>query len=126
MRCTEARPLFSSYLDRAVSGTEMHDIFGHLEQCAECQKEYSLLENTRSLVSSLGRRQPPSDLALKIRVAISSTRSRNSLSLFQRYASAAGKYFPGLHVSGDRRRAFRSHLLWRVNRVAGAGTGQRQ
>ena len=86
MRCTEARPLFSSYLDRAVSGTEMHDIFAHLEQCADCQKEYSLLENTRSLVSSLGRRQPPSDLALKIRVAISSTRARNSLSLFQRYA----------------------------------------
>jgi len=44
MRCTEARPLFSSYLDRAVSGTEMHDIFGHLEQCAGCQKEYALLE----------------------------------------------------------------------------------
>jgi hypothetical protein len=86
MRCTEARPLFSSYLDRAVSGTEMHDIFAHLEQCAECQKEYALLENTRLLVSSLGRRQPPSDLALKIRVAISSTRARNSLSLLQRYA----------------------------------------
>ena len=27
MRCTEAQPLFSSYLDRAVSGTEMHEIF---------------------------------------------------------------------------------------------------
>ncbi|HEV7522327.1 MAG TPA: zf-HC2 domain-containing protein [Candidatus Angelobacter sp.] len=84
MRCTEARPLFSSYLDRAVSGTEMHEISRHLEQCADCQKEYVLLENTRSLISSLGRRQPPSDLALKIRVAISSTRARNSLSLFQR------------------------------------------
>ena len=95
MRCTEARPLFSSYLDRAVSGTEMHDIFGHLEQCADCQKEYSLLENTRSLVSSLGRRQPPSDLALKIRVAISSTRSRNSLSLFQRYVLRLENAFQG-------------------------------
>jgi hypothetical protein len=84
MRCAEARPLFSSYLDRAVSGTEMHEISRHLEQCADCQKEYVLLENTRSLISSLGRRQPPSDLALKIRVAISSTRARNSLSLFQR------------------------------------------
>jgi len=85
MRCTEARPLFSSYLDRAVSGTEMHEISGHLEQCADCQQEYILLENTSALVSSIGRRQPPSDLALKIRVAISRTRSRNSLSLFQRY-----------------------------------------
>ena len=95
MRCTEARPLFSSYLDRAVSGMEMREISRHLEQCPECQQEYVLLENTRSLVSSLGRRQPPSDLALKIRVAISSTRSRNSLGLFQRYALRMENAFQG-------------------------------
>ncbi|MCU1256465.1 MAG: putative anti-sigma factor [Candidatus Angelobacter sp.] len=95
MRCTEARPLFSSYLDRAISGTEMHEISGHLEQCADCQQEYVLLENTRSLVSSLGRRQPPSDLALKIRVAISSTRSRNSLGLFQRCVLRLENTFQG-------------------------------
>jgi len=98
MRCTEAQPLFSSYLDRAVSGTEMHEIFAHLEQCAECQKEYALLENTHSLVSSLGRRQPPSDLALKIRVAISSTRSRNSLSFFQRCVLRLENTFQGFMV----------------------------
>ena len=98
MRCTEARPLFSSYLDRAVSGTEMHEISGHLEQCADCQQEYVLLENTRSLVSSLGRRQPPSDLALKIRVAISRTRSRNSLGLIQRYALRLENAFQGFMV----------------------------
>src|SRR5215467_6282521 len=95
MRCTEARPLFSSYLDRAVSGTEMHDIFSHLEQCADCQKEYSLLEHTRSLVSSLGRRQPPSDLALKIRVAISNERSRRWQSYWVRLENAFnGLMFP--------------------------------
>jgi len=98
MRCTEARPLFSSYLDRAVSGTEMHEISGHLEQCADCQQEYVLLENTHSLVSSLGRRQPPSDLALKIRVAISRSRSRNSLSLFQRYIVRLQNAFQGFMV----------------------------
>ena len=98
MRCTEARPLFSSYLDRAVSGTEMHEISGHLEQCAGCQQEYVLLENTRSLVSSLGRRQPPSDLALKIRVAISRTRSRNSLGFFQRYTLRLENAFQGFMV----------------------------
>jgi hypothetical protein len=95
MRCTEARPLFSSYLDRAVSGTEMHEISGHLEQCADCQQEYVLLENTRSLLSSLGRRQPPSDLALKIRVAVSSTRARNSLGLFQRCVLRLENTFQG-------------------------------
>ena len=98
MRCTEARPLFSSYLDRAVSGTEMHEITGHLEQCADCQQEYVLLENTRSLVSSLGRRQPPSDLALKIRVTMSRTRSRDSLGLFQRYAVRLENAFHGFMV----------------------------
>jgi hypothetical protein len=95
MRCMEARPLFSSYLDRAVTGSEMHEISGHLEQCADCEKEYVLLENTRSLLSSLGRRQPPSDLSLKIRVAISSKRSQNSLGFFQRYVLRLENAFQG-------------------------------
>jgi len=73
----------------------MHEVSGHLEQCADCQKEYVVLENTRSLVSSLGRRQPPSDLALKIRVAISSTRARNSLGLFQRCVLRLENTFQG-------------------------------
>jgi hypothetical protein len=76
----------------------MHEIFAHLEQCTGCHKEYVLLENTRSLVSSLGRRQPPSDLALKIRVAISSTRSRNSLSFFQRCVLRLENTFQGFMV----------------------------
>jgi hypothetical protein len=76
----------------------MHDISGHLEQCADCQQEYVLLENTRSLVSSLGRRQPPSDLALKLRVAISNTRARNSLSLFQRCLLRLENTFQGFMV----------------------------
>lgn len=96
MRCTEAQPLLSSYLDRTVSGTEMHEISGHLDQCTDCQKEYVLLENTHSLVSSLGRRQPPSDLALKLRVAISNERSRSSLSLFERYTLRLENAFRGL------------------------------
>ncbi len=96
MRCTEAQPLLSSYLDRAVSGTEMHEISGHLDQCGECQKEYVLLENAHEVVSLLGRRQPPSDLALKIRVAISNERSRSSLGWFQRYTLRLENAFRGL------------------------------
>jgi hypothetical protein len=95
MRCTEARPLFSSYLDGAVSGAEMHEISGHLRECAECQSDYALLENTRSLVSSLGRRQPPSDLALKIRVAISSARARSGRGILQGYLVRLENAFNG-------------------------------
>jgi Putative zinc-finger len=77
MRCSQARRQFSSYLDRAVSGKEMHEISMHMEQCAACRRDYTQLENTRILVSSLGGKQPPPDLALRIRVSLSTESSRN-------------------------------------------------
>jgi putative zinc finger protein len=76
MKCTEARPLFSLYLDGAVTGAEMHEVSSHLHECSACRYEYSMLENTRELVAELGRRQAPPDLALKLRIAIASERSR--------------------------------------------------
>lgn len=76
MRCTQARPLFSSYLDGAVSGAEMHEISEHLRQCGNCQEEYVLLEKTRSLLFGLGPQKAPPDLAVKIRITLSSERSR--------------------------------------------------
>ncbi len=77
MRCSQARPLFSSYLDGAVSGVEMHELSEHLRQCDHCQEEYGLMENTRVLVSRLGTPQAPPDLAVKIRITLSSERSRS-------------------------------------------------
>jgi len=85
MRCDEIKPLFSSYLDGRMSGAEMHQVSGHLGECSECQSDYAVLEKTRIMVSSLSRRQPPPDLALKIRVAISNERSRRSRGLLQGY-----------------------------------------
>jgi hypothetical protein len=96
MKCEEAKPLFSSYLDGAVSGTEMHEVSGHLDGCRDCRSEYVVLENTRSLVASLGRRQPPSDLALKIRVAISNERSRRSRRVLQGLLVRVEDVFNGL------------------------------
>lgn len=76
MRCSQARRLFSSYLDGAMTGVEMHKMSGHLEECSGCREEYSRLEETRILVSSLGRKQAPSDLALRIRIRLSAESSR--------------------------------------------------
>lgn len=76
MKCTQARPLFSSYLDGAVSGVEMHEVFRHLDQCGPCKTEYGQLESTRILLSSLGHRQAPPDLAVRIRIMLASARSR--------------------------------------------------
>lgn len=86
MRCTEARPLFPLYLDSAVTGVEMHAISEHMKDCGDCRTEYKKLENTRLLVSQLGRRPVPPNLGLKIKLAISHERSRNWRSILRAYA----------------------------------------
>ncbi len=71
MKCADAQPLFSSYLDGAVTGTQMHALGQHIESCPRCRREYALLSETQRLLNRLGRAKAPSDLALRLRVAIS-------------------------------------------------------
>jgi putative zinc finger protein len=71
MKCAQVRGLFSPYLDGAVSGKQMGAISAHLAECLACNQEYSLLRQSQLLLTSLGRKQAPKDLALKLRVAIS-------------------------------------------------------
>src|ERR1700687_2724227 len=71
MSCAEAKELLSPYLDGAVTGTEMQLLRGHLDGCAECLREYTLLRQTQQLVMGLGRVMEPVDLGLKLRLAIS-------------------------------------------------------
>jgi len=96
MKCAAAKALFSVYIDGAMSGTQMHQVSGHLSTCPQCQSEYVAFENTRSLVSSVGRRQAPPDLALKIRVAISNERFRRSRKFLQGYLVRLENAFNGL------------------------------
>lgn len=76
MRCGQTRRQFSSYIDGAMSGVEMHKIVEHLGECAACESELLGLEKTRNLVASLGRKQAPPALALRIRLRVSAERSR--------------------------------------------------
>jgi len=71
MKCGEVRSLFSPYLDGAVTGIQMHALSQHLEICSRCNREYLLLRRSQQLLTGLGRRKAPADLALKLRVAIS-------------------------------------------------------
>jgi hypothetical protein len=71
MKCREAKRLLSPYLDGAVTGTEMQGLQEHLEGCADCMREYTLLRQTQQLLMSVGRVKEPADLGLKLRLAIS-------------------------------------------------------
>jgi len=86
MRCTDAKPLFSSYMDGAVSGVEMHEVSNHLSECAVCESEYAMLEKSRALVASLGRRPAPPELAMKLRIALASERSRSWRGVLRGYS----------------------------------------
>lgn len=71
MKCTVAAQLMSSYLDAAVSRCEMTGLQAHLDSCATCSARYQGLRRTHAIVTDLGRKPAPPDLALKLRVAIS-------------------------------------------------------
>lgn len=71
MKCSDVARLMSSYLDAAVTRSELSAVQRHLDACSECSALYHALQRTQSLVSALGRRPSPPDLALKIRVALS-------------------------------------------------------
>ena len=71
MKCMQARDLFSLYLDGALTGKQMQALGGHFEECAVCEREYSQLRQSQHLLMSAGRPQVPTDLALKLRIALS-------------------------------------------------------
>lgn len=77
MNCSQARSLFSPYLDGVLNGRQMQDLGNHLAQCAACSRESALLADTQRAVNSLGRRPAPPELALKLRVALSHEAARS-------------------------------------------------
>jgi len=80
MTCSQANSLLSPYLDGAVTGKEMRALTQHMDTCAHCRQEYASLRQTQLLLSQVGRRRAPDDLALNLRLAISreSAQSRRS------------------------------------------------
>ena len=71
LQCPRAKRWFSSYLDGAMTGTQMLALQAHLSDCEACNHEYQSLRRTQQLLMSVGRAQLPADLGLKLRLAIS-------------------------------------------------------
>lgn len=71
LQCPQAKQLFSPYLDGAVTGTEMLALQQHLAECGRCNREYQSLRKTQQLLMSVPRPKVPTDLGLKLRLAVS-------------------------------------------------------
>ena len=79
MQCNRIKELLPGYLDGALparSWSETHVAIGqHLELCGGCREELQTYLAMSSLMSRVQRPVPPSDLALRIRVAAAQRRS---------------------------------------------------
>ncbi len=71
MRCSTIQRLMSSYLDGAVTRSQLAQISEHIEACEGCSAEYQSLRETQKLVGALGRKPAPPEVALRVRVALS-------------------------------------------------------
>lgn len=83
MDCKRIKQLFSPYIDGRVSGAEMHALTRHIEECSNCQWEYAAMQRTQQLLSGLGPKKAPVDLALKLRLAISREASQKRRPRFE-------------------------------------------
>src|SRR5258708_38022161 len=73
MKCTTVRSKLSGYLDDAVESAsriaERSEMRAHLESCAYCREDLQRYRKLAVLLSSAPRVLPPSDLAVRIKVA---------------------------------------------------------
>jgi hypothetical protein len=80
--CQTVRNQFTEYLDGRLSGRAMQRVAAHLEGCRSCAAEWISLQKTQSALAALGPMTAPEDLLLRIRVAVSHERARQSRGAF--------------------------------------------
>ena len=75
MTCWKIRRQLPGYLDGALRAEEHAPVREHLEFCADCQRELERYRKLSMLMSRVERAEPPADLTVRIRVAVSEARA---------------------------------------------------
>lgn len=88
MNCRQAKHLFTAYLDGMLTGAQSQLVAWHLEACCDCNSRFSSLRATNSLLASIGRKQPPPELAARLRIALAQERIRQRKPLTAKFTSA--------------------------------------
>lgn len=71
MRCSVVQRQMSSYVDGAVTRSQLAQMGEHIATCDECSAEYQSMRRMQKVVGSLGRKAAPPEVALRVRVALS-------------------------------------------------------
>jgi len=75
MNCAKIRDQLPGYLDGALPPSAHGRLRGHLESCEGCRSELERYRKLLVLMSRAERPEPPEDLAVRIRVAVSRQRA---------------------------------------------------
>ena len=76
MSCNQTKSLLSPNLDGRVTGKQMQSVASHLSSCDHCHAQFRSLQQSHQLLTALGRKKAPPDLAFQIRLAISREAAR--------------------------------------------------
>jgi mycothiol system anti-sigma-R factor len=66
MNCKKIKISMSEYLDNALGEQDKKLIEQHLNDCAECAKEYAVVKKTRHVLSALGKQNAPLNFENKV------------------------------------------------------------
>jgi hypothetical protein len=76
--CAEVREGFSSYLDGALSGVAMQSLAQHLDECGDCQTEFTALREIQNSLAAMGPAKAPAGLQARLRGALAEERARGT------------------------------------------------
>jgi hypothetical protein len=76
MSCSQTKTLLSPYLDGRVTGKQMQSVASHLSSCEDCHAQFRSLQQSQQMLTAVGRRKAPPELAFQIRLAISREAAR--------------------------------------------------
>ena len=71
MECKQTLKLLNEYVDDSLSWREAELLEKHLGSCAGCDREFRELKSLRQVMRSLGRREAPEGLDLRMRILAS-------------------------------------------------------
>jgi len=71
MKCSAAKQLFSPMLDSMLDPPQEYQLSQHLNECAACNAQFTALRQTRRMMVAMAPHAAPSELALRLKVAVS-------------------------------------------------------
>lgn len=94
MKCTAMRTLMLRKLDHELSESERKSLDAHLEQCAECAREYALLSLPRRIARTVSPPAPSPYFDQKLRAGIEI--EAQSVAVLQTFFGLARRLIPSM------------------------------